>query len=388
MKEEKLVFKDVLYQAMLNDELIKEPEKTLPLNNHPLSVPTWGEEEKQALIEVINSGKYTMGEKVSDFEALYSDWCKSKYAVMVNSGSSANLLMVAAYSLRQEGAGTVIVPAVSWATSYAPFHQYGWKLKFVDIDKDTLNYDLKSLKSAYTGKELILAVNLLGNPNDFSKFPSMQVLEDNCESMGAEYADMKTGNFGFMSSHSMFFSHHIQTMEGGVITTDDDYFYQMLLCLRSHGWTRHLPKDNVLKAKVSSYEFLYPGYNVRPIEMMGAVGVQQMYKIDGFIEKRRENALIWKEICDSRGWWMQKEIGKSSWFSFAIVNDDIEEIKKEFDSKNIEYRPIVAGNFTKSPSIKWYNHEIHGDLTNADWIHEKGIYIGNTHQPINRSLFV
>ena len=185
----------------------------------------------------------------------------------------------------------------------------------------------------------------------------------------------------------MFFSHHIQTMEGGVITTDDDYFHQMLLCLRSHGWTRHLPKDNVLKAKVSAYEFLYPGYNVRPIEMMGAVGIEQMKKIDRFIERRRENAEVWKDICESRGWWIQKETGKSSWFAFAIVNDEIEEIKKEFDAKKIEYRPIVAGNFTKSSSVKWYHYEIHGDLVNADWIHEKGIYIGNA-QPINRSLFI
>lgn len=355
--------------------------------SYPLAVSTWGKEEKQALHDVIVSGHYTMGNKVSDFEALYADWCNTKHAVMVNSGSSANLLMVAAYSLRQQSAGTVIVPAVSWATSYAPFHQYGWKLKFVDIDKDTLNYDLEALKTAYTGKELILAVNLLGNPNEFKDFPSMNILEDNCESMGAEYADMRTGNFGLMASHSMFFSHHIQTMEGGIITTDDDYFYNMLLCLRSHGWTRHLSKDNPLHAKVSAYEFLYPGYNVRPIEMMAAVGIQQMKKIDGFIEQRRENAQIWKDICKTRGWWMQKEIGMSSWFAFAIISDEIEEIKKEFDAKHIEHRPIVAGNFTRSPSIKWYDHEIHGELKNADRVHDKGIYIGNA-QPINRSLFI
>ena len=380
--------KDNLYYAMLNDDLIKEPKELE--NKHPLSVSTWGEEEKQALHEVIQSGNYTMGNKVSDFETLYADWCNSKHAVMVNSGSSANLLMAAAYSLRQQNSGTVIVPAVSWATSYAPFHQYGWKLKFVDIDKDTLNYDMEALKSAYTGSELILAVNLLGNPNDFMNFPSMNILEDNCESMGAEYCGMRTGNFGLMASHSMFFSHHIQTMEGGIITTDDDYFYNMLLCLRSHGWTRHLSKDNPLHAKVSSYEFIYPGYNVRPIEMMGAVGIQQMYKIDGFIQSRRDNAEVWKDICKSRGWWFQQEAehGKSSWFAFAIVSDDIEEIKKEFDAKGIEYRPIVAGNFTRSPSIKWYDYTIHGEMKNADRIHDKGIYIGNTHLPVNRSLFV
>lgn len=348
----------------------------------PLAVSTWGEEEKQALLDVIESGMFTMGRKVSEFEKEYADWVNTKYSVMVNSGSSANLLMVAAYTLRH-GVGTVIVPAVSWSTSYSPFQQYGWKLKFVDVDRDTLNYDLDALHQAYTGSELILAVNLLGNPNDYKQFPSMNLLEDNCESMGAVYAGMRTGNFGAMASHSMFFSHHMQTMEGGIITTDDEYYRDMLLCLRSHGWTRHLSNDNVLKAKVSAYEFIYPGYNVRPIEMMGAVGLEQLKKLEGFIGTRRNNAERWKEYCAKRGWWSQKEIGQSSWFAFAIVDDDIESIKAELTQKGIEYRPLVAGNFTRSPSIKHYDHEIHGSLPNADRVHEKGIYIGNHHQELN-----
>lgn len=350
-----------------------------------LAVSTWGQEEKQALLDVIESGRFTMGNKVSQFEKDYAEWVNTKYAVMCNSGSSANLLMVAAYTLRF-GPGTVIVPAVSWSTSYSPFQQYGWRLKFVDIDKDTLNYDLEALKQAFTGSELILAVNLLGNPNDYMQFPSMNLLEDNCESMGAVYAGMRTGNFGLMASHSMYFSHHIQTMEGGIVTTDDEYFYQMLLCLRSHGWTRHLPEPNVFRLKPSAYDFIFPGYNVRPIEMMGAVGIEQLKKLDGFIEKRRENAGRWRESCHKRGWWMQKETGQSSWFSFAIVEDDIEEIKKEFDAKGIEYRPLVAGNFTKSASLKFYNHEIHGSLPNADRIHENGIYIGNHHLSMSEVL--
>lgn len=350
------------------------------MKSHPLAISTFGEEEKQALLDVIESGKYTMGEKVSEFEKEYADWVNTTYAVMVNSGSSANLLMVAAYTLRN-GPGTVIVPAVSWSTSYSPFQQYGWKLKFVDVDPDTLNYDMASLERAYTGNELILAVNLLGNPCEFAQFPSMEVLEDNCESMGAVYAGMRTGNFGAMASHSTFFSHHMQTMEGGIITTDDEYFYQMLLCLRSHGWTRHLPENNVLNAKVSAYEFIYPGYNVRPIEMMGALGLKQLEKLDGFILKRRENAEKWQEYCQHRGWWCQKETkhGKSSWFAFAVIDDHIDEIKEEFAAKGIEYRPIVGGNFTRSPSLKYYDHEIFEDLNNADRVHDYGIYIGNHH---------
>lgn len=348
------------------------------MKSQPLAVSTWGEEEKQALFNVIESGRFTMGEKVSKFEKEYAEWAGTKYAVMCNSGSSANLLIVGAYTLLY-GPGTVIVPAVSWSTSYSPFQQYGWKLKFVDIDKDTLNYDINALNQAYTGSELILAVNLLGNPNEYNRFPDAHVLEDNCESMGAEYDGKKTGNFGLMSSHSTFFSHHMQTMEGGIITTDDEYFYQMLLCLRSHGWTRHLPDNNLFNVKPSAYEFIFPGYSVRPIEMMGAVGIEQLKKLDGFVQARRDNAERWKEYCHKRGWWVQKEIGKSSWFAFAIVDDNIEEIKKELSENGTEYRPLVAGNFVKSESIKYYNYEVHECLPNADCVHESGIYIGNPH---------
>jgi len=329
-----------------------------------------------------------MGEKASSFEQQYASYVNSKYCVAVNSGSSANLLMTAALSLRQ-GVGEVIVPAVAWSTSYSPFVQCGWKLKFVDIDRETLNYDLQALKQAYQGHELILAVNLLGNPNDFTEFPSMELLEDNCEAMGAEYAGMKTGNFGRLSSHSTFFSHHISTMEGGLITTDDEFYYEMLLCLRSHGWTRHLPKGNKHGIKPSSFEFIYPGYNVRPTEIQCAIGLKQLEKLPRFIDERRKNADLWKEVSKIHGWKTQKEPthGKSSWFGFALIVDDIshfESVKKKFDGK-VDYRPIMSGNFTKSKSIVHYDYSIHGELKNADWIDQHAIFIGNHHYPIDWS---
>lgn len=328
-----------------------------------------------------------MGEKTSSFEKAYAEYTNSKYCVAVNSGSSANLLMTAALSLRQ-GVGEVIVPAVAWVTSYSPFVQCGWKLKFVDIDRDTLNYDIKSLKSAYVGHELILAVNLLGNPNAYSEFPSMVVLEDNCESMGAEYAGMRTGNFGLMASHSTFFSHHICTMEGGMITTDDEFYYEMLLCLRSHGWTRHLPKGNKHGIEPKQFEFIYPGYNVRPTEIQCSVGLKQLEKLPSFIAQRQANAERWLEVCKTKGWKTQKVVdhGKSSWFGFPIIDENIEEIKKQFDEKGIQYRPIMTGNFTKSQSIKHYDYTVYGELMNADYVTQNGIFIGNHHYEIDWSF--
>lgn len=341
---------------------------------HPIAVNTWGEDEIQAINDVIASNRFTMGEKVAEFERIFAMMTGTKYAVMCNSGSSANLLMVTALSLRQ-GVGKVIVPAISWSTSYAPFAQLGWKLKFVDVDRETLNYDIEKLHEAFTGDELILAVNLLGNPNDYSRFPILGsgVLEDNCESMGAKYGTVPTGNFGAMGSHSMYFSHHICTMEGGVVTTDDPEYYDILMSIRSHGWTRHRGDEG--------YNFIYPGYNVRPIEMMGAIGVKQLEKLPQFVKGRRKNAENYPLIT-------QKEPvngdfkGESSRYGFSIISENIEEIKKYFDSIGVEYRSILS-HFTRSDAIKYFDYEIHGELKNADYVYDNGIYIGNSHEPVD-----
>jgi len=353
--------------------------------SHPIAVNTWNEDEIEAIEEVIRSNRFTCGDKVKEFEEDFAVRTGTNYAVMVNSGSSANLLMVAAMSLRQ-GVGTVIVPAISWSTSYAPFQQYGWKLKFVDIDRETLNYDIEKLHEAYTGNELILAVNLLGNPNDFARFPVLgnSILEDNCESMGSKYGSIPTGNFGAMGSHSMYFSHHICTMEGGVITTDDTEYRDMLLSLRSHGWTRHRGDEG--------YNFIYPGYNVRPIEMMGAIGLKQMEKLKGFVEGRRKNAETYPLITQKETTSVveddgnfQEIRGESSRYGFSIVAENIDEIKAYFDSIGVEYRPILS-HFTRSEAIKYFDYEIHGTLDNADYVHDHGIYIGNSHEEIDWSF--
>jgi CDP-6-deoxy-D-xylo-4-hexulose-3-dehydrase len=339
----------------------------------PLSVDTWGREEKAAAIAVINGGQYTMGAKTREFEEAYAKFCGSKYCVAVNSGSSANLLMVAAWTLRY-GPGTVIVPAVGWSTSYSPFQQYGWNLRFVDIDPYTLNYNIEKLwqsEDDHMPADVILAINLLGNPNEFDRFPPIPVLEDNCEAMGARYQGKVTGTFGVMSSHSTYFSHHMCTIEGGMVTTDDEYFYHMLLSLRSHGWTRHLPEDNVFRVKPEKFSFIYPGYNVRPTELQCAVGIEQLKKLPGFIAQRRENASRFPYRT-------QKEVGESSWFGFAVFGDDVPKVVDKYES-----RPVVTGNFLRQPAIKYYKHEVAGEMIVADYIHDNAVMIGNSHERID-----
>ncbi len=344
---------------------------------HLMASPTWGEEERKAVLDVFDSGQWTMGKKVREFEEAYAGYVGTKYCVLMNSGSSANLAMVAAYTLRH-GPGTVIVPSIAWSTSYSPFQQYGWKLVFVDVDRQTLNYDLVQLWNAVMAYDdpLVLAVNLLGNPNDYNAFPrKCHILEDNCESMGAEYETdngwKKTGSFGRMSSHSTFFSHHMSTMEGGMVTTNDEHYYHMLLCLRAHGWTRNLPLDNALKVEPGQFSFIYPGYNFKPNEIQAALGLTQLKKLPEFIAQRRENAKRFPLET-------QKEIGKSSWFGFAVFGDDVVRV-----SKTCETRPVVAGNFTRSPSIKHYRHEIYGALKNADYVHDHSCFIGNHHYKVD-----
>ena len=264
----------------------------------PLATSSWDDAEQAALQRVIASDRYSMGPEVAAFEADFARFTGSRYAVMVNSGSSANLAMVAALrytqnpDLRLMPGDEVIVPAVSWSTTYFPLHQYGLHLKFVDIDAHTLNYDLTALESAISDRtRAIMAVNLLGNPNDFDAIRALigprriTLLEDNCESMGATFAGRQTGTFGVMGTFSCFFSHHISTMEGGLVVTDDEELYHILLALRAHGWTRNLPKFNRLTGVKSddpfeeSFRFVLPGYNLRPLEMSGALGVEQMKKL-------------------------------------------------------------------------------------------------------------
>jgi CDP-6-deoxy-D-xylo-4-hexulose-3-dehydrase len=369
---------------------------------YPLASSTWGAEEKAAMAAVIDSGLFTMGAKVAAFEADFARWTGSRHCVMVNSGSSANLLMIAALfytrnpKLRLKRGDEVIVPAVSWATTYHPLHQYGLKLKFVDVDLHTLNFDLQALASAITpATRAIMAVNLLGNPNHFRAIRTLTdgrdivLLEDNCESMGADFEGRAAGTFGVMGSHSTFFSHHISTMEGGLVVTDDEELFHIMLSLRAHGWTRNLPKHNQVCGTKSddpfeeAFRFVLPGYNLRPLELSGALGIEQVKKLPQLIAARRANArLLQQAMADHPRLLIQQEIGSSSWFGFSLlikpgVKRSRRELLTELRGAGFECRPVVAGNFAKNPVVQHFDHEIHGELKNAQYVDTHGLYVGN-----------
>jgi len=374
----------------------------------PLATSSWDDKEYAAIQRVVDSGRFTMGPLVAEFERDFAAQFGSAFGVMVNSGSSANLLAIAAAVLDPRtdlNAGDeVLVPAVSWATTYYPLQQYGLKLRFVDIDVDTLNMDLDLAEAAITpATKAIFAVNLLGNPNDFARLTKLAddhgliLIEDNCESLGATFDGKAAGTFGSMGTFSAFFSHHISTMEGGVILTDDEQLRQILVSLRAHGWTRELPVENFVHHKTGDmfddlFRFVLPGYNVRPLEMSGAIGIEQVRKIPSLVEGRRENAAYFQQImADVPNVRLQTEVGESSWFGFSLVLEGAlagrrGDVVAALTERSIECRPIVAGNFTKNPVMKYLDAIVPTELPAADKIHVDGLFVGNHHYPVHGGL--
>lgn len=376
--------------------------------NYKLASSTWDENELKAIQSVIDKDMFTMGDSVRQFEQDFANFLNSKYCVMTSSGSTANLLVTAALfytkNPKLKRGDEVIVPAVSWSTTYFPLQQYGLKLKFVDIDLDTLNYDLKALRTAISDKtKMIMVVNLLGNPNDFDEInqiiqgKNIFLIEDNCESMGAIYKGKQAGTFGLMGTFSTFFSHHMATMEGGFVSTNDEELYHILLSLRAHGWTRNLPKENHVSNKsddwfTESFRFVLPGYNVRPLEMSGAIGIEQLKKLPNFIENRRKNAALFVNLFQNHPDFMiQQDIDKSSWFGFSLIIKPESNLKrtdviKKLIDNDIECRPIVTGDFTQNEVMQYFDYEIHDELTHAKYLHENGFFVGNQQVLIEKEI--
>lgn len=382
------------------------------MTNYALASSTWDDNEFSAIQRVIDSDMFTMGKEVAQYEKDFANFFGSKYALMVSSGSTANLLMIASLfftknkSLKLQRGDEVIVPAVSWSTTYFPLQQYGLKVKFVDIDRKTLNMDLNKLEEAITDKtRAILSVNLLGNPNDYARMneiiadKNIFILEDNCESMGATIDGKQAGTFGVMGTYSSFFSHHIATMEGGCIVTDDEELYHILLCIRAHGWTRNLPKFNKVSGEKSddpfeeSFKFMLPGYNARPLEMSGALGIEQLKKLPSFIAIRQKNAQLFQSLFAEHPYiHIQQETGTSSWFGFSLILKENApynraELVKLLTKNGIECRPIVTGNFLKNKEVlEYFDYEVSGTLEASEYLDEHGLFVGNHQNNIEQEI--
>ena len=360
---------------------------------------SWGQEEIDALKGVIDTGFFTMGKRVAEFESQFASYFGKKYGVMVNSGSSANLIAIASLFYKKDNplkAGDeVIVPAISWATTYHPLQQYGLKLRFVDVNLDTLNMDCSALEDALTPKtRMIIGVSILGNPAEldvmrsFADKHDLYFMEDNCESMDADLNGQKTGTFGDLNTFSFFFSHHISTMEGGMILTDNQELYELAFSLRNHGQTKGLPDDSLLINQRlndfnEAYRFILPGYNVRPTELNAAVGLIQIKKLPAMTEQRRVNWSYFQTLfAKDERFNIQKEHGKTSAFSFTFIPTldsglDREHIARKLKESDIDCRMITGGNFLQHEVIKYFDYSTVGEIKHAKTAHDRGFFVGN-----------
>ncbi len=375
---------------------------------YDLASTSWGTEEIDAMQRVIQSGLFTMGENVRRFEADFAKKFGVKHALMVSSGSTANLVGVGALFFKKDRplqrGDEVIVPSISWSTTYYPLQQYGLRLRFVDVELDTLNLDVAQLEKALTPKtRMVVAVSILGNPaaldvmRAFCDKHGLYLFEDNCESMGATLNGQLTGTFGDIGTFSSFFSHHIATMEGGVVITNNTELYHIAKSLRAHGWTRDLPDDTEIYEKrdddfYEAYRFILPGYNARPLELSGAIGIEQLKKLDGLIAVRRKNAALFTKLfAGDERFIIQRENGKSSWFSFTVIlnpkfKTDRTRVMQALKDADIGYRIITGGCFLRHDVIKYFDYDTVGKIVNANLAHDRGFFVGNHPQDLSEQI--
>jgi CDP-6-deoxy-D-xylo-4-hexulose-3-dehydrase len=372
----------------------------LPDDCCPLSVPLFGAAEVCALLEALFDREVTAGYRVREFERSFAEFIGSKHATMVNSGSSANLLALPALAHGSLPRGLrpgdeVIVPAVAWSTTLAPVLQIRCVPVLVDVDPNTLNLDPHSVAKAISSRtRAIVPVHLLGNPVDMeglmeiANAHDLWVIEDTCESLGSSIGGRMVGSFGQLGTFSFYFSHHITTVEGGMLVTDDDYLADLARSMRAHGWSREM--SNRAEVEAASpwidprFLFVNLGYNFRPTELQAAFGLVQLTRLTEFNHRRRANAryllnaLV--DLTPKMTFVTEQAGGSSSWFGFAVMLPDGETrraLSAHLEQRQIETRPIVAGNLAVQPAFRDNPHRTVGTLKNATTIGERGLFIGN-----------
>jgi CDP-4-dehydro-6-deoxyglucose reductase, E1 len=355
---------------------------------------------KKSLCDFIKkSEQLSIGKQCSDFEKEFSLWQGRKYSVMFNSGSSANLALIQVLiNLKKIKPGdSVGFSAVTWATNVMPLITMNLKPVPIDIEKETLNISSKKIKEAY-GKnkfKCLFITNLLGFSGDmleikkFCNNNSIILIEDNCESLGSEYKNQKLGNFGLASTFSFYVGHHLSTIEGGMVCTDDKDIDSVLRMVRSHGWDRHLSlnEQSELRKKYKvdkfygKYTFYDIGFNFRPTEIQGFLGLNQLKYLDTMVSKRESNYKKFQKIYSNENFikLCTHDLTRVSNFAFPIVCKS-EIIKEKYinlaDKAGIEVRPIVAGDISKQVFFtKYVNGKF--DLPNTEYVHKNGFYFGN-----------
>jgi len=372
-----------------------------------LHEPTFGADEIMAGLECMLTTHVTMGPKVRKFEREFADAHDMAHGVMVNSGSSANLLALATLANPEtedalQPGDEVIVPALSWSTTVWPIIQMGLIPVVVDIDPATLNIDPNEVEKAIGPKtRAVMIVPVYGNPCDMNaivdicKRRNLMLIEDCCEALGASYDGKSLGKFGRVGTFSFYYSHHITTLEGGICISDESRLAENMRILRAHGWIREVEDQTPWMDRFPEinprFLFVNVGYNLRATEVQAAMGSVQLPKLDEFVKSRRQSTAWFREQLGRYGEFMtfQDETpkGYNSCFGFSITLKpgtpfSVEDIMAVLKQKNIETRPIICGNIARQPAMKLYTHRVSGDLAHASNVMDNGFSFGN-HQALD-----
>tara|TARA_R110000803_G_scaffold29119_2_gene66708 strand:+ start:7071 stop:8252 length:1182 start_codon:yes stop_codon:yes gene_type:complete len=357
-------------------------------------------EDKIAMSSFISKPgvRFTNGDKVRQFESVWSDWEGVKNTTFVNSGASANYIMMSVVK-ELKGTGEVIVPPLGWVSDIAPVVNLGMTPVFVDINPETLciGYD-NIVKAVSEDTVAIIIVHALGFNGiderivDFARENDIILIEDCCEAHGATYNGKRVGSFGDMSNFSFYFGHHITTIEGGVVCTNNDTMHEYIRLFRSHGMTRETSPEfqKEYQEKYPNlnplFTFAVPGYNMRNAEINAVLGLEQMNRLDYNIERRVHNMSLWNSSLDSEFYYTDYELEGNSNFALPLVlrENDSDRFKKVCDileAEKVEYRTGTAGggNQTMQPYLLEgkYDYKIVGDMSYVNHIHYNSLYVGN-----------
>ncbi len=352
--------------------------------------------------------RLTMANQVKEFESKWSEYIGTKYSVFLNSGSSANLAMIYALKVmkgKHRLSNKIVVPALSWATTVAPVHQLGMTPVVCDTDKETLGLDVEHLEEIF--KTLypfaVIVTHILGFPNKMKSITELCekygviMLEDSCETVGSTYNGVKTGNFGLMSSFSMYFGHHLSTIEGGMVCTNDKELYDLLRMIRSHGWDRDLEPELQQKKRKEAgvndfqgrFTFYVPGFNLRGTDLQAKIGIRQIGKLYNACNKRYENFKLYQELIDNDYWKPPYQYNFVSNFAYPVIHPKRDEIAKRLEANEVEVRPLISGSIRKQPVYKEY-YDFSGVVPCrdehykfSDIVHKYGLYVPN-HPELNR----
>jgi CDP-6-deoxy-D-xylo-4-hexulose-3-dehydrase len=402
-----------MFKKIIKEKIKKNLNSSNSKFKFPLLYQGFSEEDIFKGIEILTSGQITMSKVTKNFEKNFAKKLGVKHAVMVNSGSSANLLSAFAgcnpmrKNIFRRG-DEFIIPAVCWSTSLWPFVQAGLNPVFADSDVGTLNINIDDMEKKITKKtKVIVVVHVLGNASNIEYIRKICIkkkiilVEDTCESLGTKFKNKYLGTFGDFGTFSFYYSHQISAGEGGMVVCNNDDDYDILLSLRSHGWARNLIKQKQYEKKYKNLDnrfiFINSGFNLRPTEIQAAIAQSQFSRMDHIKSiKRFNHSSIINSVKTSRDWnnqftFIEENINVSAnWFGLSIlINHPYIKKKHDFlrylNKRGIENRPIISGNFINQPSFKLFNFKSNNTLIESQEIEDRGFFIGLDNKPIDQN---